>query len=265
MRGAGAHAAIPHTGVDAMHAVADVMQALYNLRAAFAVRHSKVAGIDHPTLNIGLIKGGTNTNVVPDRVSFSLDRRMIPEEDPGAVETEIRGAIAQAMASHPGAEVEIRRLLLARALQPLPGVAPLVLALQRHGQRVFGETPPVQAVPLYTDARLYGEAGIPVALFGRARARFWKPMPSANENLRLEDLRGATRVVAAAMGTLLGGPRASRLRRVLSFSAVFAPAGVQSLYFIGKISGPVLAKALRMEVCPPESTAACPTNKEITS
>ena len=40
------------------------------------------AGIGSPQLTVGLISGGINTNVVPDRVVFRLDRRIIPEEDP---------------------------------------------------------------------------------------------------------------------------------------------------------------------------------------
>ncbi len=35
---------------------------------------------------VGLISGGINTNVVPDRVVFRLDRRIIPDEIPGAAE-----------------------------------------------------------------------------------------------------------------------------------------------------------------------------------
>jgi len=34
---------------------------------------------------VGLIEGGTNTNVVPGKVVFKLDRRMIPEELPAHI------------------------------------------------------------------------------------------------------------------------------------------------------------------------------------
>ena len=44
---------------------------------------SAIPGIGSPQLTVGLIKGGINTNVVPDRVTFRLDRRMIPEERAG--------------------------------------------------------------------------------------------------------------------------------------------------------------------------------------
>ncbi len=47
---------------------------------------STVPGIGHPTLVVGLIQGGINTNVVPDRVVFRLDRRVIPDENPADAE-----------------------------------------------------------------------------------------------------------------------------------------------------------------------------------
>jgi acetylornithine deacetylase/succinyl-diaminopimelate desuccinylase family protein len=204
VRGEAAHAAMPETGVDALRAAVDILQALYGLRATLAGRRSSVAGIGSPTINIGRIEGGINTNVVPDRVRFTLDRRMIPEEDPADVEAEIRGLVERARASHPQARVEIRRLLLARALAPSAAVAPLVQSLRRQAERVFGVAPPVVGMPLYTDARLYAEAGIPVALYGAGpRTLLESGAKRADENLLLEDLRGATRVVAATLAELL--------------------------------------------------------------
>ncbi len=59
---------------------------------------SQVKGITHPYLNVGLIEGGTNTNVVPGKVMIKLDRRMIPEENPAEVEATLRRVIAEAVA-----------------------------------------------------------------------------------------------------------------------------------------------------------------------
>jgi acetylornithine deacetylase/succinyl-diaminopimelate desuccinylase-like protein len=146
-----AHAAIPATGIDALQGANAILSALYAQNEIYRGVTSKVEGITHPYLNVGTIAGGTNTNVVPGKVVLKLDRRMIPEEDPVAVEATIRRVIAEAAAQVPGVTIEIKRLLLARALQPLPGNAPLVAALQRHGEAVFGEAIPVSGTPLYTD------------------------------------------------------------------------------------------------------------------
>lgn len=204
LHGKMAHAAIPDTGVDALQAAVVLLQALYARNAVYRGIRSQVAGITHPYLNVGRIEGGTNTNVVPGKVVLKLDRRMIPEEDPVAVEQEIRDVIQAATEGLPGITVDIRRLLLARALQPLPGNQPLVEALQRHGQAVFGEPVPTSGTPLYTDVRLYGEHGIPAAIYGAGpRTVLESHAKRADERLSLEDLRRATKVVARTLYDLL--------------------------------------------------------------
>ncbi len=200
-----AHAAIPHTGVDALRAAVKLLDALYAQNALYKRVRSQVAGIGHPYLNVGRIEGGTNTNVVPGKVVFKLDRRMIPEEDPAAVEAELRRIIAEASAGEDGITVDVRRILLARALKPLPGNAAAVQALQRHAQALFGETVPVLGSPLYTDARLYSERGIPAVLYGAGpRTVLESNAKRSDEHIVLDDLRRATKVVARVLLDLLG-------------------------------------------------------------
>ena len=210
MHGRMAHAAIPSTGIDALQGAVAILNALYAQNTLYEQVISKVPGITHPYLNVGRIEGGTNTNVVPGKVVLRLDRRMIPEENPAEVEASIRGVIAAAAALVPGVHVEIRRLLLANALKPLPGNEPLVEALQRHGAAVFGVPIPTSGSPLYTDVRLYGEAGVPAAIYGAGpRTVFESNAKRADEHLVLDDLRGATRVVARTLLDLLSGQSTS--------------------------------------------------------
>ncbi len=204
LHGLASHAAYPHTGVDALQAANRLLTALYEHNRVLRTRRSQVAGITHPYLNVGRIEGGSNTNVVPGKVVIKLDRRMIPEEDAAAVEAEVRGLIEAAVALSPGVRVEIRRLLLAHALKPLPGNATLVQAIQRHGQAVFGEPIPESGTPLYTDVRLYGEHGVPAVIYGAGpRTVLESNAKRADEHLVLADLRGATKVIARTLFDLL--------------------------------------------------------------
>ena len=203
-----AHAAIPDTGVDALQGAVAILNALYHQNTLYKKITSKVEGITHPYLNVGRIEGGTNTNVVPGKVVLKLDRRMIPEENPAEVEAAIRRVIADAAAafnqSGPGITIEIKRLLLANSMQPLAGNKPLVDALQKHGEAVFGEPIPTSGTPLYTDVRLYCEQGIPAAIYGAGpRTVFESNAKRADEHLVLEDLRRATKVVARSLFDLL--------------------------------------------------------------
>ena len=199
-----AHAAIPHTGVDALQGAVSILNALYAQNALYKQITSSVEGIQHPYLNVGRIEGGTNTNVVPGKVSFKLDRRMIPEENPVEVESTIRQVIAEAAAACPGITVDIKRLLLANAMRPLPGNQPLVEALQKHGEALFGQKIPAMGTPLYTDVRLYAEAGIPGVIYGAGpRTVLESNAKRADEHLDLADLRRATKVIARVLKDLL--------------------------------------------------------------
>lgn len=199
-----AHAAIPDTGVDALQGAVQILNDLYAQNALYKEISSSVPGITHPYLNVGRIEGGTNTNVVPGKVVFKLDRRMIPEENPQQVEANMRAVIADAAGRCPGVTVEIRRLLLANALKPLAGNQPLVAALQQHGHEVFGQEIKAMGTPLYTDVRLYGEAGVPGVIYGAGpRTVLESHAKRADERLELEDLRRATKVVARALRDLL--------------------------------------------------------------
>ena len=204
------HAAIPDSGVDALQGATHILNALYALNADYKKITSQVTGITHPYLNVGLISGGTNTNVIPGKVVLKLDRRMIPEEDPAQVEASIRAVIeAAARSFNPprggnGIRVDIKRLLLARAMVPLAGNQPLVAAIQQHGQQVFGEPIPAVGTPLYTDVRLYVEQGIPGVIYGAGpRTVLESNAKRADENLALDDLRRATKVIARALADLL--------------------------------------------------------------
>lgn len=213
VRGEMAHAAIPDTGTDALQGAVHILGALYALNRDYLGVRSHVEGITHPYLNVGRIEGGTNTNVIPGQVVLKLDRRMIPEEDPAVVEAALRDTIARAAADFDPPrggrtlDVQVRRLLLARALQPRPGHETLARALQVQAEAVFGEAVPVVGTPLYTDVRLYGEHGIPGVIYGAGpRSVRESNAKRADEHLQLSDLHGATRVVARALAALLATP-----------------------------------------------------------
>ncbi len=202
--GRSAHAARPETGHDALEAATRVLNALYEHRRTLRAVRSEVEGIESPTLVVGLIEGGINTNVVPDRVTLRLDRRMIPEEDPAAVEQTLTALIRESVAGLPGIACHVRRIMLAEPLRPVAGVERLVAALQGNAEAVLGEPVPVHGVPLYTDARHYAAAGIPTVLYGAGpRTLIEANAHAADERLPLADLHRATEVVARTLLDLL--------------------------------------------------------------
>ncbi len=205
VRGRSSHAAEPWRGADALEAAQAALASLYALRKGLGSERSAIDGIGAPTLVVGLIEGGINTNVVPDRIVFRLDRRLIPEESAAEAERVIERTVREAVTPYAGIDVSVRRIMLAEALRPAPGTDALVAALKRHAEAVMGASVPVVGLPLYTDARHYAAAGVPVAIYGagpRTIAEAGGHGP--DERLVLTDLDKATAVVAAAIMDLLG-------------------------------------------------------------
>ncbi|HEX7386163.1 MAG TPA: M20/M25/M40 family metallo-hydrolase [Castellaniella sp.] len=199
--GKATHGSAPKTGHDALRAASCILAEIYRQADSLDDIHSNISGIDSPTMIVGCINGGTNTNVVPGRVVLKMDRRLIPEEDPTQVEAEVRAFILGAVAGLPGITVNIRRLLLARALRPLPGHERLVASLQAHARQVFGEDIAAVGTPLYADARLYAEQGIPTVMYGAGPRTVQESCAKqADEHVVLSDLLGATKVVAGLLG-----------------------------------------------------------------
>ena len=202
--GKSAHAAMPFTGVDALEAATAILSALYEHRHSLSGTTSKTPGIGSPQLTVGLIKGGINTNVVPDRVTFRLDRRMIPEEDAGRLETGLEELILRAAGAVPDARVTVRRILLSRPLGPVGDAPKLAEIFCRRASEVMGEEIRAHGVPLYTDARHYAEAGVATVLYGAGpRTIEDANAHRADERLPLDVLPKATEVVALTLLDLL--------------------------------------------------------------
>src|SRR5690606_9079081 len=202
--GKATHGSMPETGHDALAAATKILQAIYERIPLLSSMRSSIPGINHPTMIVGRIDGGTNTNVVPGQVILKVDRRLIPEEDPAVVEAEVRAFIEAAVSGLEGITINIKRILFANALRPLPGHAKLANLIQKNAQEIFCVEIPLTGSPLYTDARLYSEYGIPVVLYGAGpRTIPESKAKQADENIELEVLRKATKVVAMTLSDFL--------------------------------------------------------------
>lgn len=76
-RGVTAHGSMPEVGDNAIVKMARVIQDLEGFR--FPIDAHPVMG--RPTLNVGTIRGGLNTNSVPDEARITLDTRTVPGID----------------------------------------------------------------------------------------------------------------------------------------------------------------------------------------
>ena len=126
-------------------------------------------------------------------MTFRIDRRIIPDENPIEAEKALLAEITRLAKGLPGIKVSTRRILLAVPFTPVAGQERLVAAIRKRAQAITGEDVPEEGVPIYTDARLYSHAGIPTVLYGAGPHSLLEANGHrADENLVLDDLNKAT-------------------------------------------------------------------------
>ncbi len=118
VHGKAAHAANPADGLNAFEKTAELVNALQPLKEEFdkSTRIFKMApDIERrPTINIGGVFNGTagdKVNTVPAQLTFSIDRRIPPNEQLNRAESELRGAIQHACKKNPNLEVDVKSTL----------------------------------------------------------------------------------------------------------------------------------------------------------
>lgn len=155
-RGRAAHGATPQLGKNAVHEMARIVDVLETDYAA-RLRRRKHRLLGTATVNVGAICGGTQPNIVPDRCSIEIDRRMLPGETEAGIRREITALLR---AKKLVASIATRKLGPAPALE-----TNLKLPLVRHFLQSVGQTKPV-GVDYFCDAAVLSAAGIPSVVFG---------------------------------------------------------------------------------------------------
>lgn len=207
IRGQAAPPGVPHLGADAIEATAAILRDLYKYRDSIGQRRSEVEGIGAPTLVVTEMSGGNGALSVPDRVDLVVDRRLLPEEDAGRVQSEITNIIGRAVVSVPGAICKVRRRRLLPAVVPGPSVDPLLERLRAAGDTVSGTRPGTFGTAFETPIRDFAKAGVPVVMYGAGNADSGGHMAArADEWLKLDSLRTATEVLVLALAEMLGAP-----------------------------------------------------------
>ena len=193
-----------------------ILTELYALRKTYAATRSRVAGIGSPTLVVGLIEGGINTNVVPDKVTFRIDRRIIPEENRGRRRSGADAADRRARAASGRASAcDVRRILLAVPFVPIagPGEARRRDRAPRDARSSASDAAVARRADLHGRAASTRPPAFRRCSTAPGRARSLEANGHrADEKLRLDDLHRATEVVALALADLIAAPAGATRR-----------------------------------------------------
>ena len=148
--------------------------------------------LQHPTLNVGTIHGGTGITFVPDRCQIEFDRQTLPGEEPQAIHRELQDLIQQ-IASHNGFRAELSKLQEFDAWE-IDESSSLVSMLKKVYQQVLDKEALLDGFYAYSEADLLAKAGIPSLILGPGRI---EQAHSPDEYVPVEQVINACRLYAA--------------------------------------------------------------------
>jgi succinyl-diaminopimelate desuccinylase len=194
-----AHGALPWEGANAIEAMAHVIVALREQV------YPRLAGRTHrfflpSSSSVNMIAGGVKENVVPDRCSIYIDRRIIPGEDPSEATAEIRSAAEAAVAELPGITVSVIAIpdaISATMSDPEGALARAMLAANDY----LGFSTDLTGFSMASDGRFFAAAGYPTVIYGPGDPRL-AHVP--DEWVGVDEVLEATRAYALGALALLG-------------------------------------------------------------
>jgi succinyl-diaminopimelate desuccinylase len=187
--GTAAHGSTPHLGVNAITSMSRFL-----LRLPEALPDLEHPLVGRPTVNAALIAGGSAPNVVPDRCSVDIDRRVIPgENDPEQVRAPFLALVDSLRQTHPELRIEIELREWTDAAEAPAGSRIATLARDAV-ERETGDRPADVGFTGITDARFYiNEARIPTVILGPGSLRV---AHTADESVPVAELVAAARAYA---------------------------------------------------------------------
>lgn len=151
-RGRAVHSAAPERGENALYKMADVLRCIRD-ELAVELRETEDPTLGYPTVNAGVITGGSKVNIVPDFCSLEMDLRTVPAQNRAGL---LDGITSRLQHVCPDLTVELIRTHPPMYTSP---EHPCVQALEAAGGRCVG-------APWFCDGSVLTAAGIPAAAAG---------------------------------------------------------------------------------------------------
>jgi acetylornithine deacetylase/succinyl-diaminopimelate desuccinylase-like protein len=161
MRGKAAHVGRQFEGVNAFERALPAMARLVDIKKEVELRETQqniapVAARKSILMIGGRVEAGTNFNVTPDFCSFTVERRINPEENLEEEKRRLRDALE-------GFEIET---LQEGAAAATPVQDPLGVILSRHIASLTGKDPAFEMCPGLLETRFYAVHSIPAFAYG---------------------------------------------------------------------------------------------------
>src|SRR5262249_20422568 len=154
------------------------------------LRRRKHPLLGSPTVSVGVIRGGTQPNIVPDRCEILVDRRTVPGETELSVRIELKRLLRRNRLHATVGEGEVRP---SRPMETNPAL-PLVQQFMKNAgtRRSAG-------VAYYCDAAVLAQGGIPCIVFGPGDIGH---AHTINEWISIRSLEGAVAILGKFLRSL---------------------------------------------------------------
>jgi len=168
VNGKTAHVGLQHEGINAFEKMLPVADALLELKKEVESRiteyHVMPEAARHSILMMGgQSGGGSNFNLVPGEFSFTLDRRINPEED---LETE-KQKLVDVLDNIRDEGIDLDYQIFQEGYSSgIREDAPLAQALAKNIESIMGKPPEFEMCPGLLEIRFYAQKGIPAFGYG---------------------------------------------------------------------------------------------------
>lgn len=162
-RGKSAHSAKTHLGINAISHMAKVIAAFDHEAEQLNTRQHPLLG--PATLNIGLIRGGTQVNFVPDECAIEIDRRMLPDENVADILNHYQQTLDRLRDADPQFQAQMEPPMMISPGLDTPTNDPSVIVAGEILQELGGNPTP-SGVPYGSDASKLSRVGVPSIVFG---------------------------------------------------------------------------------------------------
>jgi len=200
-----AHGSTPWLGVNAFEKILKIARAIdEELKPMLAKKVSKFQttspGGNTATIMLGgIVRGGTSVNTVPERCSFTVDRRFIPEESIDEVKGEIFDLLQKLQDQDEELKIETKILTETDSCYTSLD-SPLCMAVVESVAEVTNKKPSVTMCMGSLDMRYFVNAGVPTISYGPGNMQM---AHVENECVSIEDLMTSAKVYALATLKLL--------------------------------------------------------------
>jgi succinyl-diaminopimelate desuccinylase len=162
--GRSAHSAKPQLGINAISKMMKLIQAIEaRILPSYETKRHHVLG--PPTMNIGMVKGGIQVNLVPEYCEIQIDRRTLPGENAADILADFQEVVNELTRQDPEFRAVIETPFLEDSYLETSPSAAIVEVTEAVCQAVIGRSQ-LEGVPYATNASKLSRIGIPSLVIG---------------------------------------------------------------------------------------------------